>query len=97
MYKQVAKMTPVARIYEQQLLAGGTIDATRLAAMKKAIREEMEREYQKSREAEYKSEDWMTKEWASIKNVEVDPEATGITAERLHDVGARIATLPEDS
>ena len=26
MYKQVAKMTPVARIYEQQLLQNGTID-----------------------------------------------------------------------
>lgn len=49
MYQQIAKMTPVARIYEQQLLERGVIDATKLAAMKKTIRDEMESEYVKSK------------------------------------------------
>lgn len=53
MYKQIAKMTPVARLYEQELLENGTIDSTKLAQMKKAIRDEMESEYLKSKETEY--------------------------------------------
>jgi 2-oxoglutarate dehydrogenase complex dehydrogenase (E1) component-like enzyme len=58
MYQQIAKMTPVARKYEQELLDAGTIDTTKLAAMKKLIRDEMEAEYVKSKSLEYKAEEW---------------------------------------
>lgn len=89
-------MTPVARIYEQQLLEQGVIDATKLAAMKKTIRDEMESEYVKSKSLEYERETWMTDEWANIKHVS-DPEKSGIALDRLKDIGQRIATLPAEA
>ena len=66
-------MTPVARKYEQQLLEAGTIDAAKLADMKKVIRDEMESEYVKSKSLEYQAEEWKTDEWDNIKHAK-DPE-----------------------
>jgi len=97
MYQQIAKMTPVARLFEEKLIADGTIDAKKLGNMKKLIRDEMESEYVKSKETKYKAEDWMTKEWASIKNIEEDPEQTGLELSRLKDIGLRITALPEEA
>jgi 2-oxoglutarate dehydrogenase complex dehydrogenase (E1) component-like enzyme len=86
MYSQIAKMTPVARIYEQQLLEKGTIDATKLAAMKKTIRDEMEVEYVKSKELVYNKEEWLTAEWDDLKHAK-NPEKTGLDLERFKDIG----------
>ena len=63
MYKQIAKMTPVARKYEQQLLASGVINQNKLAEMKSFINKNLEEAYDKSKTLEYKAEDWMTEEW----------------------------------
>jgi 2-oxoglutarate dehydrogenase complex dehydrogenase (E1) component-like enzyme len=56
-------MTPVARIYEQQLLNSGVIDQNKLAQMKSVINGILEDSYTKSKSLEYKAEDWMTEEW----------------------------------
>jgi 2-oxoglutarate dehydrogenase complex dehydrogenase (E1) component-like enzyme len=63
MYKQVAKMTPVARIYEQQLVDEGVATQEDLDGMKKRIHEHMEHAYNESKTWEFKPEHWITKEW----------------------------------
>ena len=49
MYKQVAKMTPVARLYEKQLLDTGVLSPDKLASMKKFINDNLEECYQSMR------------------------------------------------
>jgi 2-oxoglutarate dehydrogenase E1 component len=45
MYKQVEKMIPVARIYEQELLDNGTTNPEQVARMKKKINDKLEEAY----------------------------------------------------
>ena len=70
MYKQVAKMTPVARLYERELLAEGTLTEEELADNKRTIKGHLEEAYAKSKTLEYRAEDWSTEEWEKIKLVD---------------------------
>jgi len=70
MYKQVAKMTPVARIYEQQLLDEGVLTKEKLAEIREFANGILEDAYAKSKTLEYKAEDWSTEEWERIKAVD---------------------------
>jgi 2-oxoglutarate dehydrogenase E1 component len=49
MYKRIAEMTPVARIYEQELLDNGTVDHETIARMKSRIIASLEEGYVKSK------------------------------------------------
>lgn len=62
-------MTPVARIYEKQLLDTGVITNEKLDSMKKFINDNLEASYAKSKNLEYKAEDWVTEEWSALREV----------------------------
>jgi 2-oxoglutarate dehydrogenase complex dehydrogenase (E1) component-like enzyme len=70
MYKQVSKMTPVARIYEKELMDTGVIDQAGIEKMKNVIKDRLEAAYGKSKNLAYDREDWSTKDWADIKEVD---------------------------
>jgi 2-oxoglutarate dehydrogenase complex dehydrogenase (E1) component-like enzyme len=53
-------MTPVARLYEQELLDNGTTNPEQVARMKKKINDKLEDSYQKSKTYTFKAEDWVT-------------------------------------
>jgi 2-oxoglutarate dehydrogenase E1 component len=63
MYKQVAKTIPVAKMYEQELISEGTVTPDEVATMKNGIVDLLEEAYKKSKNVQYKSEDWMTEQW----------------------------------
>lgn len=63
------------------------------------MRAELEAKYLMSKNLEYKAEDWVTEEWAQVKIVD-DFEArkvSGVSVDRLTDIGKKISTLPEDA
>jgi 2-oxoglutarate dehydrogenase complex dehydrogenase (E1) component-like enzyme len=72
MYKQVAKMTPVARLYENQLLEQGVITQDEVREFKALINQKHEEGYMRSKNHKYKAEDWVTEEWAKLKQVDED-------------------------
>mmetsp|Transcript_10024 Transcript_10024/g.16847 ORF Transcript_10024/g.16847 Transcript_10024/m.16847 type:complete len:243 (+) Transcript_10024:1854-2582(+) len=66
--------------------------------MKGFIREILEKNYQDSKNLEYKAEDWMTEEWEQIKKVDQKTQIiSGIPIERVRDIGEKISVLPEGS
>ena len=88
-------MTPVARKYEQQLLASGVVNQNKLAEMKSFINRNLEEAYAKSKTLEYKAEDWMSEEWQSIKEFDIEKEKfSGIPVERVRDLGEKVTILP---
>ena len=56
-------MTPVAKIYEQKLIADGTVTPDEVTTMKNKIVDTLEEAYKKSKSVEYKAEDWVTNQW----------------------------------
>lgn len=66
MYQKVSQMTPVARIYEQQLLDQGHLTQAELDQRKATISKHLEDAYVKSKSLTYNLEDWKTEEWGSI-------------------------------
>ena len=52
--------------------------------------------YEKSKEFEFKSEDWTTPEWERIKKVDENQRKTGVELDELKEVGDTITSLPED-
>jgi 2-oxoglutarate dehydrogenase E1 component len=66
MYKRIAEMTPVARLYEKQLLDNGTVDQETIDRMKKKINVSLENSYIKSKDYKFKAEDWVTDQWEAI-------------------------------
>jgi 2-oxoglutarate dehydrogenase E1 component len=92
-------MTPVARIYEQQLLSEGSISQELLDSMKKNIQAILEEKYQKSKSLSYRSEDWKTPEWEQIKNIDDIKKQiiSGIPVSRVRDLGEKVSVLPENA
>ena len=65
--------------------------------MKATIHATLEDAYNNSKAAEYKAEDWMTKEWEEIKVFDKDEaKGSGLPIDRVRDVGISISTLPAD-
>lgn len=97
MYKQIAKMTPVHKIYEQKLIDEGTLTADEIKNMKQHINNILEESYQKSRTLQYQSEDWVSPQWAEIMNVDVKKQImSGIPVEQVREIGKAISTLPKE-
>jgi 2-oxoglutarate dehydrogenase E1 component len=97
MYKRIAEMTPVARIYEQELLDNGTVDHATIERMKKRIVASLEEAYVKSKTHEFKAEDWITDQWEAIQGNNVETAiSTGMDINALKEVGNKITILPED-
>jgi 2-oxoglutarate dehydrogenase E1 component len=97
MYKRIAEMTPVARIYEQQLLDNGTVDHATIERMKKKILTSLEDAYVKSKTHKFKAEDWITDQWEAIKGNKVETAIkTGMEINALKEVGNKITILPEN-
>ena len=97
MYKRIAEMTPVARIYEQELLDNGTVDHATIERMKKRIVASLEEAYVKSKTHKFKAEDWITDQWEAIQGNNVETAIkTGMEINALKDVGNKITILPED-
>ena len=84
MYKQIDKMTPVARIYERQLIDEGVLTLDDCNAMKKRIQDQLEEAYLQSKSYSYKAEDWITDEWEKIKIWDTDEaKVSGVAIPRL--------------
>jgi len=63
--------------------------------MKSFINRNLEEAYAKSKTLEYKAEDWMTEEWQSIKEFDIEKEKfSGIPVERVRDLGEKVTILP---
>lgn len=84
MYKQVDKMTPVARIYERKLIEEGVLTLDECNQMKKNIQDKLEEAYLQSKSYSYKAEDWVTDEWEKIKIWDKDTaKISGVAIPRL--------------
>jgi len=98
MYKQVAKMTPVARLYEAELLENGHLSAEEIQEMKDIAKGLLEEAYAKSKTLTYRAEDWVTQEWAEIMEHDIaDAVDTGIAVDRVRDLGLLITQLPQEA
>ena len=90
-------MVPVAKLYERQLLENGTVTIEEVKEMKNTIVDRLEDAYKQSKTISYKAEDWITEAWESIEVLDKkEASNTGLSFERLRDVGNTITHLPED-
>ena len=98
MYKNVAKMTPVAQKYEAQLIEEHVLTTEQAESMKAKIKAELEKAYQASKSHKFTLEEWKNEEWEEIKKPEKHGRVkdTGINTKLLREIGERITTLPED-
>lgn len=72
MYKRIAEMTPVARIYEKELLDNGTVDQKTIDQMKAKINAKLEKSYLESKTYTFKAENWVTDQWEAIKGKSIE-------------------------
>jgi len=97
MYKQVAKMQPVAREYEAQLISEGVVTNEEIKGMKAKIAAELESAYTKSKTLEFEAEQWQSAEWVRAAEMGDDQaQRSGVPLDRLRDVGEKISILPPD-
>jgi 2-oxoglutarate dehydrogenase E1 component len=97
MYKRIAEMTPVARIYEKELLDTGVIDQETIDRMKKKITTDLENSYIKSKDYKFKAENWVTDQWEAIKGKPIEKAiVTGLETVNLKEIGQKITTLPQE-
>lgn len=95
MYKQVAKMNPVARDYEKWLLENGHTTQGAIDEKKNVINSLMENAYTKSKSLTYDAEDWETEEWGKIKIFDKKEAAiSGMKLDELKEIGNKISSLP---
>lgn len=84
MYAEVAKMQPVARIYEKDLLERGLATQSQIDNNKQQFRATLEDCYVKSKSLKYNVEEWMTEEWGTItKYAKSEAAISGVQASKL--------------
>lgn len=97
MYKQIDKMTPVARLYEKKLLKENVVTMDEIVGMKKVINDKLESEYQKSKNTKFKLKEWESPAWEAVVDLDNDEaKISGVEISRLKDVGQKISSLPKD-
>lgn len=91
-------MTPVARIYEAELINGGHLSAEEIQELKDTATAQLEEAYAASKTLTYKAEDWVTSEWAEIMEHDIaDATNTGIDVGRVRELGLLITQLPQEA
>jgi 2-oxoglutarate dehydrogenase E1 component len=85
MYKIVQKHQPVRDIYRKQLIEQG-IPEESLKNLETACRAKMEEAYAKSKDLKITQEDWMTEQWAEIKDDDFT-HFTGVDEGLLSKIG----------
>jgi 2-oxoglutarate dehydrogenase E1 component len=99
MYKQVQKMTPIAKIYENELIADGTLTQQDADNIKTKVINIMEKAYNESKSHEFIVEDWKSEEWEVLKQDHLKFglkfKDTGINLDKLREIGDKITTLPD--
>ncbi|KAI9361034.1 oxoglutarate dehydrogenase, E1 component [Pilaira anomala] len=102
MYQAVAKMTPVAQKYEDQLKKEGALNEKEIDEQKKRVWKLLEESYEASKDYKPSSQEWLSSAWPGFKSpkelaTEVLPQyATGVSVETLELVGKAMTTLPEN-
>lgn len=94
MYKIIQKHQPVRDIYRKQLLEQGIAEED-LKYLETDCRAKMEEAYLKSKNLKITQEDWMTEQWAEIKDDDFTV-FTGVEEDHLQKIGKEIAVLPND-
>lgn len=67
MYKRISKMTPVAKIYEKELVADGTLTQDQADGIKTKVKGILEKAYLDSKSHNFTVEDWNSEEWDILK------------------------------
>jgi 2-oxoglutarate dehydrogenase E1 component len=102
MYEAVAKQTPVAKKYEDQLKQEGSLTEQDIQDNKKRVWGILEESYSRSKDYKPTSSEWLSSSWPGFKSPkelaeEILPHPpTGVPLETLQTVGKAITTLPHD-
>ncbi|WP_020180940.1 2-oxoglutarate dehydrogenase E1 component [Methylopila sp. M107] len=100
MYKVIRSHPTTLELYSARLEKEGVIKAGEIDEMRQAFRDRMETEYQSGQSYKPNKADWLDGRWSGIKATrEVDDPRrgkTGVPAERLKQIGRKIASVPDD-
>ena len=100
MYKIIRQHPTVLESYSKRLLDDGVIKSGEVDEMRQAFRDRMEGEYESGQAYKPNKADWLDGRWSGIKASRDydDPRRgkTGVPAERLRELGRKIASAPDD-
>lgn len=102
MYRKINEQVPTLDKYIQQLLDEGSFTKKDIDEHKKWVWDTLEENYQKSRDYQPTSREWLSSSWNGFKSpkelaTEVVPNhPTGVAEDVLKHIGKVISTTPED-
>lgn len=102
MYQAIAKQTPVAKLYAEQLQKEGSLTKDEIEANQKRVWQILEESYARSKDYKPTSREWLSSSWPGFKSPkecaeEILPHPhTGVSMETLQQVGKALTTLPEN-
>jgi 2-oxoglutarate dehydrogenase E1 component len=97
MYKKIAARENVLKIFENQLVKEGVASQEVFDNIKNKIKSNMEHYYQEATNNKIENNSWIPSQWQNF-NVRKysSPQNTGISLNRLKNLGERITTIPAD-
>ncbi|MEL6873030.1 MAG: 2-oxoglutarate dehydrogenase E1 component, partial [Pseudomonadota bacterium] len=98
MYKAIKKHPTAVTIYSKQLVDEGVLAEGEVDEMRSAFRSHLESEFDSADGFKPNKADWLDGRWSKIGFAEDEARRgqTGVTVEKLKEVGDRITTLPSD-
>lgn len=100
LYKNISKHANPYKIYSDKLIAEGTVDKGYSSDIVKEFKETLEKEYDKSKEAESsKVREFMQERWNGFERKSIDamlkPEDTTYSKDGLKHISKVVSTVPE--
>jgi 2-oxoglutarate dehydrogenase E1 component len=95
LYQAITAHTPVATSFAQALVAQGLIRAENVADMAGARRDALQRAYEEAPGYRSNESGYPNGRWSTYLGDDTEPD-TGVSAERLSDLAAKLSTPPPD-
>ena len=98
MYKRIKTHPTVTEIYSRYLAEEGVVSESEFTEIKESVRANLDAEFQQSDGYKPNKADWLDGRWSGITRVDSDDWRgnTGMSLDKLRDIGRRITTVPTD-
>jgi 2-oxoglutarate dehydrogenase E1 component len=99
MYQRIAKHPNVVQIYGERLIKQGVLVEGDIDRLRGEFRAHLETEFETSESYKPNKADWLDGAWSGLTRPDDDDARrgrTGISMERLHNLGTKITEIPDD-
>jgi len=98
LYSKIAKHQDTLSVYEKHLVANGTTTQVDLDAIKKMVNDQLDKDFEESKQAVVAKSDWLGNKWSGFLSPRQKSriQKTGYDINKLREIGLKMSRIPAE-